>query len=91
MNPQDPQAFPSNSVPAATPREPSDVGRSVLAMPKLRAKRPPPSTRCPSCGHAELSSLATFSAGSGVATRPFAEDIFCHGCGFIGMPDLIVP
>ena len=33
--------------------------------------------------------LPTFSAGSGVATRPFAEDIFCHGCGFIGMPALV--
>lgn len=60
-----------------------------LTMPRARAKRPPPSTRCPQCGHADLSALPTFSAGSGVVTRPFAEDVVCHGCGFIGMPALV--
>ena len=60
-------------------------------MPRVTVKRPPASARCPACGHADLSSLPTFSAGSGVALRPYAEDILCHGCGFIGVPDLQMP
>ncbi len=89
MSSDGPEALLSNSQPAAARDASPD--RAALDMPRPKVRIPPPSARCPACGHAELSSVPAFSAGSGVATRPFAEDILCHGCGFIGMPALIVP
>ena len=91
MTYEEPEARLSNSQPANATSQVDSGGRAALGMPRPKPKRPPPSARCPNCGNSELSSLPTFSAGSGVAMRPFAEDILCHGCGFIGMPDLIVP
>jgi len=52
-----------------------------------RPARPAPAwARCGACGHAVVSSVPAFSAGSGIAARPFADDVYCHRCGLIGLP-----
>ena len=65
-------------------------GADRLPTKAVRAKRPPPSARCAACGDAGLSALPAFAAGSGVATRPFADDVICNACGHIGMPALVL-
>ena len=49
-------------------------------------RRPPASARCEKCRHEEVSWLPTYAAGSGVAVRPIADDVFCRYCGHIGTP-----
>jgi hypothetical protein len=53
-----------------------------------RAKRPPLGAKCAKCGGSELSSMPTFSVGSGVSAKPFADDVRCHRCGHIAPPAL---
>jgi hypothetical protein len=47
------------------------------------AKSAPACARCEKCGSESVSSLPKFSAGSGVGSRPFAEDVICNQCGHI--------
>jgi hypothetical protein len=63
--------------------------RDSIGMRQPRAKRPPDSARCAGCGSDGISSVRFFSAGSGVAGRPFAEDVICNGCGHLGPPALV--
>src|SRR5256885_979992 len=51
-------------------------------------KPPPANARCARCDSAALSALPTFSVGAGIAYRPLAEDVYCLGCGHIGLPTL---
>ncbi len=51
------------------------------------AVRPPVGARCEKCGGTSVSSLPYFSAGSGLAFRPIANDICCQRCGHIGPVD----
>ena len=64
-------------------------GRERLGMRPPRAKRPPDSARCAGCDGNSLSTVRSFSAGSGVGAHPFAEDVICHDCGLIGPPTLL--
>ena len=77
------EAAAANSLPV------KQAADNKFQQPLPRARRPHQSMRCASCGRSELSSLPAFSAGSGVATRPFAEDVICQRCGYIGMAALV--
>jgi hypothetical protein len=66
------------------------AARDTLGMRQPSSKRPPDSARCAGCGSDGLSSIRYFSAGSGVATHPFIEDVICHGCGHTGPPALVL-
>jgi hypothetical protein len=48
-----------------------------------------PLSRCEKCGSAEVSAQPSFSAGSGTAFRPYADDVYCRRCGHIAPPDLV--
>ena len=87
----DGEARVAGTTPARATLVASADGHGNLAVPRRKASRPPHSARCSACGNGLLSAVPTFSAGSGVAARPFAEHVICHGCGFIGPPTLIVP
>ena len=53
--------------------------------PQARAAlRPPRRAKCEKCGSESVSYLPFFSAGSGIAYRPYADDIICHRCAHIG-------
>ena len=82
-------AEPGQPITAADDVEIASGTRNILGIGRARAKRPAPSARCSACGSSVLSSVPTFSAGSGVAARPFAEDVICHPCGHIGPPALV--
>ena len=63
--------------------------REEEAPPPKRAIVPvSPLARCEKCGCAEVSALPSFSAGSGTAYRPYAEDVYCRRCGHIAPPEL---
>lgn len=51
------------------------------------AIQPPVGARCEKCGGTSVSSLPYFSAGSGLAFRPIANDVCCQRCGHIGPVD----
>ena len=87
----------SNEEPEKLPAPPGDMSRpdsgpyrpaAVLGITPPRSKRPPDSARCSACGGSSLSCVRTFSAGSGIVARPFAEDVICHDCGIIAPPSL---
>jgi len=61
-----------------------EVGEAE-ATPK--AIQPPVGARCEKCGSTSVSSLPYFSAGSGLAFRPIANDVCCRRCGHIGPVD----
>ncbi|MCS6777865.1 MAG: hypothetical protein RMJ43_06720 [Chloroherpetonaceae bacterium] len=44
----------------------------------------PPFARCARCGSLYVTPLPYFAAGSGVASRPLADDVYCARCGHIG-------
>jgi len=52
-----------------------------------RAIPPPVGARCEKCGGTSVSSMPYFSAGSGLAFRPIANDVCCRRCGHIGPVD----
>ncbi|WP_155850553.1 hypothetical protein [Chthonomonas calidirosea] len=45
-----------------------------------------PGAICARCGHTDVIPFPTFSIGSGISRRPWAEDVFCRRCGHIGLP-----
>jgi hypothetical protein len=51
------------------------------------AIRPPAGALCEKCGSSMVSSMPYFSAGSGLAFRPIANDVCCQRCGHIGPVD----
>ena len=55
-------------------------------LPHLKIQPPPDFARCSQCGGAEIHSLPSFSAGSGILLRPIANDVFCRKCGTIAPP-----
>jgi len=82
------------------PSNPSPSSQSAVGQPaveqtgnfgprRFRAKRPPDCARCSACGGDAISAYPTFSAGSGVAMRPYADDIICRKCGHIGPPAIV--
>ncbi len=76
---------PRDAAPLLRPLRPlSDIG-DAQASPS--AVRPPAGARCEKCGGASVSSMPYFSAGSGLAFRPIANDICCQRCGHIGPVD----
>ena len=89
MNTPDPDGGSSGSKAFQRHIDVPEPQREILGIRRPRALRPPPSARCAGCGSDMLSSVRTFSAGSGVGARPFAEDVICHGCSFIGPPTLL--
>lgn len=65
-----------------------EEGNPVGLFAPRRRTRPPEGAMCEKCGCKELSALPAFSAGSGVAARPFSDDVRCHRCGHIAPPAL---
>ena len=51
-----------------------------------RIWQPPSGARCAGCGSADIRGLPTYSVGSGVALRPYADDVLCRNCGQIAPP-----
>jgi hypothetical protein len=82
-------ADPSEGEDAVLARPVVGIPRSALVVPSRTVRRPPPNAVCEQCRRDTLSRLPTFSAGSGVASRPIADDVFCHYCGHIGLPEYL--
>ena len=61
------------------------AGGEVTAKPR-RIWQPPSGARCAGCGSADIAGLPTYSVGSGVALRPYADDVLCRKCGQIAPP-----
>jgi hypothetical protein len=61
-----------------------DIGDADITPP---AVVPPVGARCEKCASAMVSSMPYFSAGSGLAFRPIANDVRCQRCGHIGPVD----
>lgn len=76
--------------------DPPGLDRSDLCAPDEETKppavcrylrvRPDPGARCASCGSPDVAGLPSFAAGSGVAFRPTANDVYCRRCGHIETP-----
>lgn len=65
-----------------------DEGDEVTHVPAWGRKRPPENARCACCKSLDISSLPSFSVGSGIAVRSIAEDVYCRRCGYVGIPIL---
>ncbi len=56
------------------------------AAPAKVLRRPPSGAKCEKCGGKQVSAQPFFSAGSGLAFRPNADDVRCGRCGHVGSP-----
>lgn len=60
-----------------------DTG-GVTPLPAWSRARPPDDAVCPRCGRPALAAAPAFSTGSGIASRPCADDVFCRRCSYLG-------
>ena len=69
----------------AAVNEPENSGETAPVKPR-RIWQPPSGACCAGCGSADITGLPTYSVGSGVALRPYADDVLCQKCGQIAPP-----
>jgi hypothetical protein len=80
---------PAKTAPAEQVPAPDDPEESRPGRPGWLNVRPPANARCAACGSADLAARPTFSTGSGVASRPSADDVYCRRCSFQGRPRFV--
>lgn len=57
-----------------------------VPLPAWLTRQPPPQAACIMCNSRHVSYLPTFALGSGIALRPFADDVLCRRCGHVAPP-----